>query len=504
MSRVQLALNVDDLDASIAFYTKLFQTPPAKVRPDYANFAIADPPLKLVLFANSGEPGTLNHIGVEVETTDEVAAVIARTQELGFDQHVQENVSCCFAVQDKTWVKGPENDWEFYTVLADAPAMSCGTDDACCPPTPEPCVTEPAVERPRRFVAEALGTGLLIVAVIGSGIMAERLSPSDVGLQLLENAAATGAALVALILIFGSVSGAHFNPAVTLVARVHGTITTADAGVHVVAQVLGGCAGAILANLMFDLPADRTLHAGPILGCSVAVRSRRHSRTAARDLWLPAHRSRQRRALRGRALDRRRVLVHILDQLRQPGRHDRPHALGQLRRNQTLLGADVHRHATDRHRHRPRTDQRALPDNRPRRSIMSERPEVLFVCVHNAGRSQMAAALLMHYAGDSVVVRSAGTAPADTINPTVVTAMREVGIDLNANQAVPKLLTDETVEASDIVITMGCGDACPYYPGKRYEDWKLDDPAGQPLDVVRTIRDEIDSRVRALLDQLHS
>jgi catechol 2,3-dioxygenase-like lactoylglutathione lyase family enzyme len=133
VSRVQLALNVDDLDASIAFYTKLFQTPPAKVRQDYANFAITDPPLKLVLFANSGEPGTLNHIGVEVETTDQVAAVIARTQELAFEQHVQENVSCCFAVQDKTWVKGPENDWEFYTVLADAPAMSCGSDDECCP-----------------------------------------------------------------------------------------------------------------------------------------------------------------------------------------------------------------------------------------------------------------------------------------------------------------------------------------------------------------------------------
>jgi catechol 2,3-dioxygenase-like lactoylglutathione lyase family enzyme len=133
MSRVQLALNVEDLEASIAFYTKLFRTPPAKVREDYANFAIADPPLKLVLFANAGAPGTLNHIGVEVESTDEVAAVIARTQELGLDQQVQENVSCCFAVQDKTWVKGPENDWEFYTVLADAPAMSCRADDECCP-----------------------------------------------------------------------------------------------------------------------------------------------------------------------------------------------------------------------------------------------------------------------------------------------------------------------------------------------------------------------------------
>src|SRR4051812_22806392 len=132
MSRVQLALNVEDLDASIAFYTKLFQTPPAKVREDYANFAIADPPLKLVLFANAGVPGTLNHIGVEVESPDAVAAVIARTNELGFEQEVQDNVTCCFARQDKTWVKGPENDWEFYTVLADAPTMSCGVEDPCC------------------------------------------------------------------------------------------------------------------------------------------------------------------------------------------------------------------------------------------------------------------------------------------------------------------------------------------------------------------------------------
>jgi len=116
----------------------------------------------------------------------------------------------------------------------------------------------------------------------------------------------------------------------------------------------------------------------------------------------------------------------------------------------------------------------------------------------------MAAALLMHHAGDRVVVRSAGTAPAETINPTVVTALREVGIDLDASQAVPKLLADDIVEASDIVITMGCGDSCPYYPGKRYEDWTLEDPAGQPLDVVRTLRDAIDSRVRALLDQLQS
>jgi catechol 2,3-dioxygenase-like lactoylglutathione lyase family enzyme len=130
MSRVQLALNVADLDASIEFYTKLFRTPPAKVRDGYANFAIADPPLKLVLFAGAGEPGSLNHIGVEVESTDEVSAVIARTQADGFEQEVQENTSCCYAVQDKTWVRGPDNDWEFYTVLADAPTMSC---ESCLP-----------------------------------------------------------------------------------------------------------------------------------------------------------------------------------------------------------------------------------------------------------------------------------------------------------------------------------------------------------------------------------
>jgi protein-tyrosine-phosphatase len=132
------------------------------------------------------------------------------------------------------------------------------------------------------------------------------------------------------------------------------------------------------------------------------------------------------------------------------------------------------------------------------------RPEVLFVCIHNAGRSQMAAALLAHHAGDRVVVRSAGTAPADTINPAVVEAMAELGIDLHANGAHPKRLDDAAVQASDVVITMGCGDECPFYPGKRYLDWALPDPAGQGVDAVRPIRDEIDRRVRALLVELMS
>jgi protein-tyrosine-phosphatase len=130
------------------------------------------------------------------------------------------------------------------------------------------------------------------------------------------------------------------------------------------------------------------------------------------------------------------------------------------------------------------------------------RPEVLFVCVHNAGRSQMAAALLDRHAAGRVVVRSAGSAPADDINPAVVEAMAEVGIDLRAAGARPKKLEDAAVQASDVVITMGCGDACPIYPGKRYEDWVLDDPAGQGTDAVRPIRDAIDRRVVELLESL--
>lgn len=134
--------------------------------------------------------------------------------------------------------------------------------------------------------------------------------------------------------------------------------------------------------------------------------------------------------------------------------------------------------------------------------MSTDRPEVLFVCVHNAGRSQMAAAFLQHLAGDRVVVRSAGSAPADDVNPAVIEAMAEIGIDLRSMGAVPKKLDEAAVRASDVVITMGCGDACPIFPGKRYEDWVLDDPAGRGVDAVRPIRDEIERRVRGLLAEI--
>ena len=127
-------------------------------------------------------------------------------------------------------------------------------------------------------------------------------------------------------------------------------------------------------------------------------------------------------------------------------------------------------------------------------------PTVLFVCVHNAGRSQMAAGYLRHLAGDRIEVRSAGSIPADQINPVAVEAMLEEGIDIRGEA--PKILTTDAVQDSDVVITMGCGDACPFFPGKRYEDWKLDDPAGQGIEAVRPIRDEIKGRIEALLAEL--
>lgn len=131
---------------------------------------------------------------------------------------------------------------------------------------------------------------------------------------------------------------------------------------------------------------------------------------------------------------------------------------------------------------------------------MNAPPEVLFVCVHNAGRSQMAAALLDHHAAGRVRVRSAGSTPADEVNPAVVAVMAEVGLDLS--REFPKPLTDTVVQAADVVITMGCGDACPIYPGRRYLDWNLPDPARLPVEQVRPIREDIDRRVRALLDEL--
>jgi arsenate reductase len=247
---------------------------------------------------------------------------------------------------------------------------------------------------PRRLLSEAVGTALLVTVVLGSGIAAQNLSPGQVGLQLLENSLATAFGLTVLILQFGPVSGAHFNPVVSL----------AD-------WALGRSAG----------------HGLPL-----------------RDVGAPA----------------------------QP----------PFRRSPSTA--------------------RDLPPEKGITVVKSPTgtPSVLFVCIHNAGRSQMAAGWLSALAGGDIEVRSAGTAPADQVNPVAVDAMREVGIDITT--ATPKILTPEAVQVSDVVITMGCGDTCPFFPGTRYLDWPLDDPAGQGIDAVRPIRDAIKAKVEALIAEL--
>ena len=231
---------------------------------------------------------------------------------------------------------------------------------------PETGTGELRVDLLRRVVAEALGTALLIVAVVGSGIMASALSPEDIGLQLLENAAATAAALIGLILMFGSVSGAHFNPVVTLVDRLLGTISTLRHGALRRRADRRRLRGHGVGQPHVRARCDHPVHQGALLGSPVVVRGDRHHRAAAGDPRLCAHRPRCGRPLRRGHLDRRRLLVHQLHELRQPCRHRRPHAVGHLRRHQTLVSSDVHRHAAPRRPHRVRTRSLPLPPPRPR------------------------------------------------------------------------------------------------------------------------------------------
>ena len=336
------------------------------------------------------------------------------------------------------------------------------------------------------------------MAVVGSGIAAVRRSPDDAGLQLLENSLVTGAALVALILALQPVS-ASFNPVVTWVERALGRVDSRTAAVLSAAQVAGGVVGVVLANLMFDL---------------AAVELSTTRRTGA-DLWL------------AEVVATFGLVVVVFGSLRTGRPSSVAVAVG------AYITAAYWFTSSTSFANPAVTVARTLSDTFagiapasapaflacqlsvvssagsavrvpvPRAEgddPMTDKPSVLFVCVHNAGRSQMAAAYLEHLSGGRVEVLSAGSAPADSLNPVVVEAMLEEGIDLGS--ATPKILTDEAVAGSDVVVTMGCGDACPFFPGKRYEDWSLDDPAGQGLEAVRPIRDEIRRRVQALVDEL--
>ena len=242
MSRVQLALNVSDLEPAVDFYSKLFATEPAKRRPGYANFAIAEPPLKLVLIEGVGQPGSLNHLGVEVESPTRSAQPTSPPHRRGPGDGHRGRGGLLLRRAGQGLGRRPRRralgDLHRPRRRGDAAGRAPhgrpgrGRATPCAarrPPSPPAAAAEPPVRRPRpAATAEAVGTAFLVAVVVGSGIAAQRLSPDDVGLQLLENSIATGAGLVALILAFGSVSGAHFNPVVSLADRVLGGLSTRE------------------------------------------------------------------------------------------------------------------------------------------------------------------------------------------------------------------------------------------------------------------------------------
>ena len=353
----------------------------------------------------------------------------------------------------------------------------------------------------RQAGAEAVGTAFLVAAVVGSGIAAVELAPSQPGIQLLINSVVTGAVLTALILALQPVSAA-FNPLVTLLERVLGALGTRQALILIGAQLIGGCAGAVLANLMFARPAvaiaaqvrsggglwlgEVVATTGLLLVVFGTARGGRPQRVAlavggylTAAYWFTSSTS-----FANPAVTVARMLSDTFAGIA-------PRSVPAFVLMQ-LLGALVAYGLI----------RLLLPERPDRlaRAVVRARPVVLLVCVHNAGRSQMAAGYLRRFAGEAIDVRSAGSRPTDRVNPVAVEAMAEDGIDIGA--AVPRRLTDDAVQVADVVITMGCGDSCPVFPGKRYEDWAVADPAGLPLSAVRPIRDDIRDRARRLAAEL--
>lgn len=356
----------------------------------------------------------------------------------------------------------------------------------------------------KRTVAEFTGTGFLVATVIGSGIMAESLAGGNVALALLANTIATGAALVALILTFGGISGAHFNPAVTVADALEGGIPWREVPAYIAAQCTGGATGAVLANLMFGKGwFSISTHARTgapqwlaefvatfgllcvIWGCSrmkastvpIAVGA---YITAA--YWFTSSTS-----FANPAVTIARSFSNTFAGIRPI---DAPiFIVAQMAGavSATLLFRWLVPSL-------PRTAKDILVPHQ------SEKPmkTFLFACVHNAGRSQMAAALFNLYGNpEECCAISAGTQPATQVHAEVVKVMREVGIDLS--DAKPQRLTEELARTASVLITMGCGEACPFIPGVRIIDWALPDPKGRSLDDVRAIRDEIHQKVKDLL-----
>jgi len=361
----------------------------------------------------------------------------------------------------------------------------------------------------RRVVAELIGTALLVAAVIGSGIMAERLSNGNIALALLANTIATGAALVALILTFGPISGAHFNPAVSFSDAVVGGLSRRAATFYIVAQCFGGLGGAAIAHLMFSLQlysvseharsGDAQIFSefvaafglmAVIWGCSKARPDAVPFAVGAyitAAYWFTASTS-----FANPAVTLARAFSNTFAGIRPI---DTPAfiaaqftgALAATALFRWLLPRDLAREAP-----------KVLV---PHTNDTSDAPmkTYIFACVHNAGRSQMAAAFFNRYAESGCRALSAGTMPAEHVHPEVIQVMSEIGIDLSASR--PRKLTGALAKNADVLVTMGCGEACPFVPGLRIVDWSIPDPKGQPLEVVRRIRDQIHGQVRVLLKE---
>ena len=379
----------------------------------------------------------------------------------------------------------------------------------------------------RRLLAEFLGSAFLAAVVIGSGIAAQQLSPGNTGLQLLENAAATGAGLYAIILMFGPVSGGHFNPVVSFVDATFGGITWRMALAYLPAQVAGCIGGAVVANLMFSKaavsisthhrasPAHFLSEVVATLGLilvifSLARSGRSRSAAAAVGAYIgAAYFFTSSTSFANPAITVGRMFSNTFAGIS-------PSSVPSFVAAQVVGGAlavivikvlypDITpAEAADimfPHSGGPgSTDPRPSKDS-CRGPAVTDRPTVLFLCIHNSGRSLAARVLLDHYAQGRIRVESAGSEPGNELNPSVVAILEERGLD--PSQEFPKPLTDETARTADVIVTMGCGDTCPVYPGKRYLDWELEDPAGKSVDEVRPIVDEIDRRVQALLAESH-
>ena len=356
----------------------------------------------------------------------------------------------------------------------------------------------------KRATAEFMGTCFLVAGVVGSGIMAERLSGGNVALALLANTLATGAILVALILAFGSISGAHFNPAVTLADALEHGMPWREVPAYITAQICGGLTGAAVANLMFGLPLfsiSQHARSGPaqifsefvatfglmavIWGCS---RLRAGAVPFAVGAYITAaYWFTSSTSFANPAVTLARTVSNTFSGIRPA---DAPAFIAAQ-----LTGAIT---ATLLLRWLvPSLPETAEDILMPHGSAQPTKI-YLFACVHNAGRSQMAAALFNVYA-DQGQCRgiSAGTQPANHVHPEVVQTMREIGIDLSLSK--PQKLTAELAQTASVLVTMGCGEACPFVPGLKTIDWALPDPKGQSLEAVRAIRDEIHERVKALI-----